>query len=293
MFKVIFYNNKMTNYLIFPDGVIYNTKTHKNIYGAISNGYRRVQLSIEGKLINFSMHRLLAKYFIPNPENKPVVHHLDGNPLNNKIENLTWVTQQENCLLKNKTSQKVVNEIPPFTKEELENEIWKRFRDGVYEISNLGRKKTVSTDFITLGSQNKNSGYIRWNLKDKNGNYYELQAHRAVYEAFHPGEKIDMINHIDGNRANNRLSNIENISQSENVIKSYYETRNKKTVYIAQYDSRGEKLLNIYQSYKECAEVIGVANSSVVRKSIMKNYNCRGFKLKISSLEEYKKFHNI
>ena len=41
MFKVIFYNNKMTNYLIFPDGVIYNTKTHKNIYGAISNGYCR------------------------------------------------------------------------------------------------------------------------------------------------------------------------------------------------------------------------------------------------------------
>lgn len=41
MFKVIFYNNKMTNYLIFPDGVIYNTKTHKNIYGATNSSVVR------------------------------------------------------------------------------------------------------------------------------------------------------------------------------------------------------------------------------------------------------------
>ena len=52
----------------------------------------------------FSVHRLVAQAFIPNPENKPQVDHIDSNPLNNAASNLQWVTQEEQ--LNNAESQK-------------------------------------------------------------------------------------------------------------------------------------------------------------------------------------------
>lgn len=59
-------------------------------------GYLRVLLSVNGIVTRKSVHRLVAIAFIPNPEDKPQVNHKDGNPENNKITNLEWVTQSEN-----------------------------------------------------------------------------------------------------------------------------------------------------------------------------------------------------
>lgn len=62
------------------------------------NGYYRITLAKGGKRVQKYLHRLLAEYFIPNPNGLPQVNHKDGNKLNCKIENLEWVTVQENVI---------------------------------------------------------------------------------------------------------------------------------------------------------------------------------------------------
>lgn len=59
-------------------------------------GYMRLGLTKDGKARIFAVHRLVAKAFIPNPENKPVINHIDGNRANNRVENLEWATYKEN-----------------------------------------------------------------------------------------------------------------------------------------------------------------------------------------------------
>ena len=61
-----------------------------------SKGYYRVALSKNNKRHARRVHRLVAMAFIPNPQNKEQVNHLDGNKTNNVVSNLEWCTNQEN-----------------------------------------------------------------------------------------------------------------------------------------------------------------------------------------------------
>lgn len=64
-----------------------------------ASGYMRTTIyNNSGVGVPFSVHRLVAKVFIPNPDNKPQVNHINGVKNDNRVENLEWVTASENGL---------------------------------------------------------------------------------------------------------------------------------------------------------------------------------------------------
>lgn len=89
------------NYLIYENGEIH-TKSRQRVKGGIlkqqlgTNGYYSVGLWKDTKRKSCTVHRLLGIHYIPNPENKPFIDHIDRNRKNNSLDNLRWVTCQEN-----------------------------------------------------------------------------------------------------------------------------------------------------------------------------------------------------
>lgn len=59
-------------------------------------GYCTVGISKNGKAKTFLVHRLVAEAFVPNPENYPLVNHIDEDKLNNRADNLSWCTYEQN-----------------------------------------------------------------------------------------------------------------------------------------------------------------------------------------------------
>lgn len=86
-----------TNYSVNENGEVRNDATGALKRPTINkgNGYRVVDLYEGNRRKKVTVHRLVANAFIPNPENKPTVDHIDGDRTNNNVHNLRWATYGE------------------------------------------------------------------------------------------------------------------------------------------------------------------------------------------------------
>lgn len=113
----------------------------KIIKGHINKGYIYVALRKNNKTKMVLLHRLIAKAFIPNIENKSCINHIDCNTQNNNINNLEWCTQKENIQYMDKLKRRVANK--KLNEEEVKiikekkkqgyfyKDIWKLFKNKI------------------------------------------------------------------------------------------------------------------------------------------------------------------
>lgn len=145
--KEVIYKN---NYLVTSGGDIYNNKTGRKLKFDKSSNYYRVQLGKYSK--KESVHRIVATLFIPNNKNNPCVNHINGDKLDNRVENLEWCTYSENEIHSRDVLKKEYAKgfKLPQTKisKEKSSKIRQLFETGRYTKAELGRMFNVSRKAI-------------------------------------------------------------------------------------------------------------------------------------------------
>ena len=322
--------NEFPNYHISTFGNIKNVITNKPLKTSLKGGYLSVSLVNNYNRSSYKISRLVALTFIENPENKLEVNHKDKNKLNNKIDNLEWMTRQENNIHrcqginittnKNKALYKIdknngqilesYNSIEEaanwafnsgFTKtvhngrnsigncicglsnsaygfkwklinnnENLENEIWKQViienidDEKKYFVSNLGRFKNSFGIIMDNYKVNEN-GYIRVFIYNRT---YAL--HRLIALAFieNPQNK-EQVNHIDGNKINNIVDNLEWVTNSENQLHKFQiGLGNNFTRKIKQYDLEWN-FIKEFKSITSASKELNISSSTI--QSVLMN----------------------
>lgn len=252
--KEVVIDGEKTPYIVNKLGEVKNSKTGNILKGDTKKSYCYYNLRYNGHQKTKSGHRLVAEAFLPNPDNLPYVHHKDHNRLNNKLENLAWVSEQENNL--DTLPQKKQESFYSLSYSSLPDELWINYKNTHYEISNLGRVRNLKTMKILKGNL-RDDGYVRHYI-----NKQHILTHVLVVESFlrtlTPKEEVNHINHI---KTDNRLENLEIVTHSENLKKAA-ELGKCGAKKVGRFDIEGN-LLQIYPSASAAARDIGILPSSL------------------------------
>ena len=197
IWKQIIINDNYYNYEVSNTGLIRRISSKiilKPGYRGRDKKYLGVVLYYNMKPKTFAVHRLVAQAFIPNPENKPQVNHIDGNKSNNDVSNLEWVTQEEN--MKHAVDTGLL-ELPKggiearhciYTEKDVHDVC--KLLEQEYPGSYIANKLNVSLGFIYEIKQKRSWKYIsdQYNLpKIKPITIHSNELINNVFECFNKG----------------------------------------------------------------------------------------------------------
>jgi len=277
-------NNTMTEeWKLIEDGANYEISTHGNVRNKITNkilksillgSYLSISLIMNNRKVISKIHRLVATRFLICTDETYVVNHIDGNKINNRLDNLEWVSRSENTKhafrlgltkgKKMKVSQYTLDGV--FIREydspmDVEKEtgifqtqiagvcrgnqgrktaggyIWK-YSDGYtatqpipdgkilsdyknYIITNDGKVYNLQRKRYLISTK-IDTGYMTLTLIRDDKKKQNFSIHRLVALVFLDNpNNCPEVNHIDFDKTNNNVANLEWVSRSDNIKHNY------------------------------------------------------------------------
>lgn len=223
-YRKIIIKGEVTNYSISESGIVRNDIKNKNLKG--SRGYNcwYFQLSLKKGKYNFEGHKLMEVFIGEQPSPTAIIIHKDGNKYNNHKDNLYWYEPDWN---ENWKTVIINGEETPFL------------------VNKLGEVKNSKTGTILKGDTSKSYCYynLRYNKKQKT-----KSGHRLVAEAFIPNpENLPYVHHIDHNRLNNNVNNLQWVSEAENA-KDTLPIKRQESFYSLTYNSLPNEFWKNYKN---------------------------------------------
>jgi hypothetical protein len=271
------------NYEVSSLGNVRSTITKRILKTCLRNGYPALTICIDNTKKTHNVHQLVALIFLGKKEdNNLIVNHKNGDKIDNKLENLEYITYKENTkhAIENKLAPKItkkVHKLDPKTSEILKtyNSILEAAEDNNMDGRHIScvckGTRTTSGGFkwkyvddielllVTVDEDNKEIKNFPNYLISKDGKVYskrlrkyleqktlpsgyknvklcndtvmdDVYIHVVVADHFLPTHKLNrkllIVNHKDGDKSNNKLDNLEFITQKENM--NHYQTVLKK-----------------------------------------------------------------
>lgn len=169
------YEMKWTNdYKITKSGRVWSDKSKRYLKIYVCNGYESISLGTDRKW--YAVHRLVAETFIPNPENKPYVNHINCDRTDNRVENLEWVTQKENCA----SHGKEISHPRRVIQMDMAGNELARF-DSLQEASDAIGYSASAISKAVLGINASGGGY-KWKYEGEHTEVRDISNGKQVYE---------------------------------------------------------------------------------------------------------------
>ena len=156
------------------DGLILKLTLHK------ATGY--VLVSLNGE--KYYYHRILAKHFIPNPDDLPQVDHIDRDKANNALENLRWVNRSENLSNRSKFTLQKREYVDHAPNDIIEIRTFNDFEYPENRYFFCGENDRVvmrvNDHKWQWLAQTPHLGYLKINLRDINGRNHQILMHKLI-----------------------------------------------------------------------------------------------------------------
>ena len=306
--------NKRTNYMF---------KLKPTLAGYIQVGLKRD----DDINIGIGLHILVAKAFLPNPEGKSTVDHINRVRDDNRVENLRWATHSEQN--KNQSVRNVTTKsIRQLTRDGELIKIWSSVREAIQTLQLksdhiaeccVGSRKTFSgfrweyhiEDDILLDREwtrvplnegyepiyVSRDGYVKKGNKIWKGNenaygylsisvrrgdeWKDFRVHRLIAFTFLPSptDGRTLVNHKDGNKMNNNISNLEWATHSENAQHAHDNLLSKGKRAVIQLDMDGNEIQR-FSSITDAFRATGVYISGISQTCRGTQAHAKGYKWK-------------